>query len=1021
MTSILQINLNHCKAAQDLLHQTVGECDVGLVMVSEPYRVPASTDWIASADGSAALWNTGRARIMMTDVRTGIGFVGAKFGSWTAYSCYYSPNRSLGEFEKYLQDLEGSLILTNGDFLLTGDFNAKSASWGSSTTDARGTLLDAFTEQHGLIPINRGRELTCVRCGGGSIVDVTFATKRLAALISEWRVDTASETLSDHRYVKYLVGARTATISPFTKSDATLGWVTNKVDKDRFTKGLRDALAAQDEGEITCPDDLADHLVRAVTTACDGSMPRKKPPNGKRPPTYWWNAEIAAIRRRCVALRRRVQRARRRRGHVASPEMEMELREARKSLKRAIAKSKEQAWDDLIQEVGRDPWGRPYKLVMKRFKGQPPATQLDPGTLDSVVEGLFPQHPDPEYVPPPMDPEDVPGVTQLEMMAVMKRVRRSKKAPGPDRITSVVWNLVHCTEPVLLTSTLNYCLRGGVFPRKWKEARLVLLRKGSKPEGLPSSYRPLCLLNDVGKIFERILVARLEDHLERRGGLADAQFGFRKKRSTCDAAMVLYEDVSKACNAREYCAAVSLDVRNAFNSIPFGRVLGALERLEVPSYILHIMRNYFQERIILYETRDGETRRRRVQAGVPQGSVLGPLLWNIMFDELLRVPLPSDVKLICYADDTLVVASGYCGEVVEEKMTMALAVVARWMSDAGLELAVQKTECVGFSHRYKYWPRQVTLLGQDLKLQPAMAYLGLQIERNFSFRLHLETAASKAAGILTSLRMLMPNTKGPDERVRRMYSAVIHSILLYGAPLWASSCFRHGEEDVGPTTSWIRPALAVQRLAALRCIRGYRTVSYEAAGILAGIPPLDLLARERQEQFCIATGRTARPVALSKRAVREWTRARTLARWKKRLETAEKGEWTRRLVGDIAPWMGRQHGLMSHQLTQVMTGHGCFGKYLYRIQKVPSPSCVHCRADMDDAEHTLFHCVSWEEQRRDLERKLPGSRFEPTNMVFLMLQDKKWWDAVQRFAHLVMDAKLDAERERQKRNGTPPP
>jgi hypothetical protein len=1009
MTEILQVNLNHCRASQDLLFQVVNERKIGLVIVSEPYRILDNPGWFSSEDGLAAIWITGNAgNLLVSDSKSGIGFVGVELGGKTVVSCYFSPNKPTGDFEKFLQLLEVAFPWTHGDFLLAGDFNAKSASWGSNTTDARGEILDAFTEQLELIPLNSGREYTCVRRGGGSVVDVTFATRRQAPLVFNWSVDTVSETLSDHRYIRYSMGARPARVSP-TDSKAVLGWVTNKADKDRFRTGFRDALAAVDFGAEASADDLADALVCSVTSACNQSMPRKHPPRNGRPPVYWWNPDIAAIRRKCVAARRRILRARRRSGHVALPEMEDELRAARRKLKSAIATSKNQAWDDLIQEVEDDPWGRPYRMVLKRFKGKPPATQMEPRTMDDVVKGLFPEHPPMDLDLPPLEEEEnIPEVSKEEVTEIIKRVRRSKKAPGPDCIPSSVWGMVFDVEPFLLPMCFSRCLEKGSFPKRWKKARLVLLKKGQKPDGVPSSYRPLCLLDDVGKIFERLLAGRLEHHLESKGGLADGQYGFRKGRSTCDAALTLREVVSEACNAQGYCAAVSLDVRNAFNSIPFGKVLGALVRLEVPRYILRIMRSYFQERFITYGVNGGDVRVRQVMAGVPQGSVLGPLLWNIAFDGLLRAPLPTGARVICFADDTLVVVTRNSGWEVEETMTATLRIVSDWMTNAGLELAVQKTECVGFSNRYKYWPDHFLLQDKRLELQPGMTYLGLQIERNFRFRKHLEAAANRASKYLASLSLLMPNVKGPGDKTRRLYAAVVHSILLYGAPVWAFCC-RSGPDN------WIGRAQSVQRRVALRCIRGYRTVSNEAAGILAGIPPLDLLAREREEVFLMITGRTLTPVEGSKERIRKERREKTIARWSQRLQTTTKGAWTRKLVEDVGLWVGRKHGLMSFHLTQAMTGHGCFNEYLYRFGKAPSPGCAHCEASIDDAEHTLFNCSAWSDYRLELERDL-GRPYTPETMVPIMLESEELWNLIQNFVEHVMSTKEEAERERQRVN-----
>ena len=129
----------------------------------------------------------------------------------------------------------------------------------------------------------------------------------------------------------------------------------------------------------------------------------------------------------------------------------------------------------------------------------------------------------------------------------------------------------------------------GIFPSRWKKQKLVLLPKGNKPPDDPSSSRLICLLDTAGKVLERIIVNRLEEFYEGTRGLSQNQYGFRKARSTVDAIGVVVDTARKAIagrrwkrGAKRYCAIVTLDVKNAFNSANWDHILGALGRMEVP-------------------------------------------------------------------------------------------------------------------------------------------------------------------------------------------------------------------------------------------------------------------------------------------------------------------------------------------------------------------------------------------------------------------------------------------------------
>lgn len=125
--------------------------------------------------------------------------------------------------------------------------------------------------------------------------------------------------------------------------------------------------------------------------------------------------------------------------------------------------------------------------------------------------------------------------TASEVDSAVERAGSKNRAPGPDGITRKILRAVHKAHPNTLLDLYNSCLRSGTFPTEWKTSRVVLLKKGNKPDGVPSFYRPICLLNDVGKVLEFLLTRRLEDHMSDSGGLSANQFGFRKGKSTDDA------------------------------------------------------------------------------------------------------------------------------------------------------------------------------------------------------------------------------------------------------------------------------------------------------------------------------------------------------------------------------------------------------------------------------------------------------------------------------------------------------
>ncbi|RLU18544.1 hypothetical protein DMN91_008901 [Ooceraea biroi] len=190
---------------------------------------------------------------------------------------------------------------------------------------------------------------------------------------------------------------------------------------------------------------------------------------------------------------------------------------------------------------------------------------------------------------------------------------------------------------------------------------------------------------------------------------------------------------------------------------------------------------------------------------------------------------------------------------------------------------------------------------------------------------------------------------------------------------------------------------SIQRRAAIRVVHGYRTISHEAAGVLAGL---------RREG-----------AALTDRAVetlRRQARRRTTIKWRRRL--TEPSAATQRAVGVVLPvledWVDRGWGSLSYHTTQVLTGHGCFGEYLYRIGKEATTHCHHCGGDRDTAQHTLEECPSWAEERRVLVTEI-GEDLSLPAVIKNMVGSERAWNSMASCSQ-VMRQKEAAERERER-------
>ncbi|CAB3230287.1 unnamed protein product [Arctia plantaginis] len=562
-----------------------------------------------------------------------------------------------------------------------------------------------------------------------------------------------------------------------------------------------------------------------------------------------------------------------------------------------------------------------------------------------------------------------------------------------------------------LRGVLDASLASGRFPKRWKCGKLVLLQKPGRPAESVAAYRPIVLLDEAGKLFERVLSARIVRHLCEVGpDLSDAQFGFREGRSTIDAVMRLRAVTEEAVSCGGVVLAVSLDIANAFNSLPFSCIREALRYHGVPEYLRRLVADYLEERTVMYEDRDGVLRRRAMSCGVPQGSVLGPLLWNIGYDWALRGRLPPGLGVICYADDTLLTARGANFQEAARLAATGVSQVVGRIEALGLRVALDKTEALLF-----HGPRRGPPAGASIEVgsvlvpvRAQMRYLGLVLDGRWLFDEHFRQLGPKLVDTASALGRLLPNLGGASVPTRRLYAGVVRSMALYGAPVWVAALTAPNRARL-----W-RP----QRILAVRAIRGYRTVSTEAACALAGTPPWDLEAEVLAEVYRrVADFRAESGFRPPPEDVREWreaARRATMVRWSLRLETPRAGlAAVEALQPVIAEWAGRQHGTLSFRLTQVLSGHGCFGKYLYSVaRRESSPACHHCDCSEDSAQHTLAVCPAWATQRRALTAVI-GADLSLPAVIRSMAGSDSCFTAVATFCEEVISQKEAAEKARE--------
>ncbi|XP_029053824.2 uncharacterized protein LOC114881259 [Osmia bicornis bicornis] len=499
---VLQGNLNRSRVVDDLLTQFVHERRASVAIVSVPYRTRAN--WHVDSSGSAAIWVIDPL-VRIANRGAGCCYAWVTTEQATFVSCYLSPNDNSQRFRDKLEALEDDLRDIPGALVVAGDFNARAIEWDMPQPNTRGKLVLEMAVRLGLVVLNVGATPTYRQPGFGySIPDITLVSEDLVRKAVGWRV-MEDFTGSDHQYITFQLIDATRK-QPAVSARRPSGWNAAKMDGEKFVATLLDGArhippVPEDANDVGAVDALVDTTMGIIHRACDASMPRKRPWKG-RTQAYWWNDQIAELRRRCHQLRRLAQRAA---GRPEAAEKALAYKAAKKALGKAIRTSKECSWKQLCDEVDQDPWGRGYKLVMGKLR--PPTQVMDERKARYVVDALFPTHP--VTVEPRLTDEekDIPPF-RAEELVLAERSMKSGKAPGPDDIPAEAIKAAARNCPGLLLGMYNGCLRAVVFPARWKLARLALIPKGKGDSDSPSFYRPLCVLDTAGKMMERLLKTR---------------------------------------------------------------------------------------------------------------------------------------------------------------------------------------------------------------------------------------------------------------------------------------------------------------------------------------------------------------------------------------------------------------------------------------------------------------------------------------------------------------------------------
>ena len=375
-------------------------------------------------------------------------------------------------------------------------------------------------------------------------------------------------------------------------------------------------------------------------------------------------------------------------------------------------------------------------------------------------------------------------VVEPVTIAEVKRIIVESKTttPGPDQIPMSLYKKNIEKLCPIVTHLCNLSLNAGTFPSMHKVGNIKPLYKKKNRDDI-TNYRPICLLNSVSKLLEKVVSIRLIRHLDQFDILSENQYAYRKGRSTELAAAKLIHDIINNFEENKFTLAVFLDLSRAFDCVNHDILCKKLEYYGIRNSLLDWFRSYLLDRKYFVTFNTTRSNEMTSNIGVPQGSILGPLLFLLYVNDFCRIN--TSCNKLLFADDSTLYDSHRDFNTFLRHINRDLEQSSQWFLANGLAINIVKCEAMVFSRRLLYFPLSPVIFQEiPLSYNYSFKYLGLHIDFKLNWREHInkiQTKLSRACGILYHIRNKLTRSIS-----RTIYLSLAYPYLSYCNSLWAS-------------------------------------------------------------------------------------------------------------------------------------------------------------------------------------------------------------------------------------------
>ena len=478
---------------------------------------------------------------------------------------------------------------------------------------------------------------------------------------------------------------------------------------------------------------------------------------------------------------------------------EITYKNYKNTLNKLLKRAEKQHYHDLLikhKDNRRKSWSVIKSIIQKNKRSTCQSKfKLSDGTISDDKQLISTKYNDFFVNIGPTLASKIPNVDKSPLFFMCNKIDKlilslKDSAPGWDDITATLLkvSLDYIRDP--LCHLCNKSLQSGIFPAQLKIANVLPLYKAQDPFQF-NNYRPVSLLCILSKVFEKIMYSRLNEYLVELGILYEFQFGFRKKHSTHLALLILLDKLTKALDDGKKAIGIFLDFSKAFDTVNHDILLDKLFHYGIRGPAYKWFQSYLSDRS-QYVTYNGvKSPTKQIKCGVPQGSILGPLLFLIYINDL-----PNVCKVMMpflFADDTHLFTSGDNIEEMYEVANQELISIAEWLKVNKLSLNVKKTHYMVFSGANSVppliRPNKLKIEGEEISEVSKTKFLGVIIDNKLKWQHHImyiSSKISKGLGVILKARKFL-NT----DSLKNLYYAFVYSYLLYCNHVWgnASMCY----------------------------------------------------------------------------------------------------------------------------------------------------------------------------------------------------------------------------------------